>query len=168
MNKIEWMEKYMQEAEQMIYNNQVDEGLRVLNNLLYDEPGYGNLHNHIGWAYLYYTGDLEKAELHLKMAVKFNPEFAPPYLHLGSMYNRTGRFATAIDWLQKGLAKPSASRFAFLQALANAYEMNGDFRMAIKTYKEAAVASVVTHEVNMLMEGVKRCRKKRLALFFSF
>ena len=167
MNRIEWMEKYMVDAEQMIYNNQVDEGLRVLNNLLYDEPGYGSLHNHIGWAYMYYTSDAARAELHLKMAIKFDVEFAPPYLHLGSLYNRLGRYAEAIEWLQKGLTKKQANRVAILQSMAYAYELRCEYRQAIKAYKEAAMASVVDVEINNLMSGIKRCRRKRLAFFFT-
>ena len=90
--KIEWLEKYMADAEQLIYNNRVGEGLELLNALLYDEPGYGSLHNHIGWAYLYYTTDLAQAELHLKMALTFDTAFAPPYLHLGTLYLRSGKY----------------------------------------------------------------------------
>lgn len=61
--RIEWMEKYMADAERLINSNQVEEGLGLLNYLLYDEPGYGSLHNHIGWAYMYYTTEVAKAEL---------------------------------------------------------------------------------------------------------
>jgi hypothetical protein len=50
--RIEWIEKLMTEAEALIVNNQVENGLELLNSLLYDEPGYGSLHNHIGWAYV--------------------------------------------------------------------------------------------------------------------
>jgi len=67
--RIEWMEKYMADAERLIYSNQVEDGLLMLTDLLYDEPGYGSLHNHIGWAYMYYTADVEKAERHLKLAI---------------------------------------------------------------------------------------------------
>ena len=94
--RIEWMEKYMAEAESLIYESRIKEGLALLDNLLYDEPGYGSLHNHIGWAYLYYTADVEKAELHLKMAIWFDASYAAPYLHLCSLYIRTGRYAEAL------------------------------------------------------------------------
>jgi hypothetical protein len=83
MNRIEWIEKYMTTAEQLITDSQVDQGLKVLDNLLYEEPGYGSLHNHIGWAYLYYTPDTAKAELHLKLSIRFEEAYTPAYLHLG-------------------------------------------------------------------------------------
>lgn len=166
--RIEWMEKYMADAERLIYENQVEEGLNILNNLLYEEPGYGSLHNHLGWAYMYYTADTNRAELHLKMAIRFSSQYAAPYLHLGMLYNRLTRYDEAITFLQKGLERPNANRVAMLEGIAQAYEMKGEFRSAIRAYKEAALASAVSFEVNNLMEGVKRCRRKRLAFLFNF
>jgi hypothetical protein len=42
------MEKYIAKAEQLLYNDRIDEGLGMLNDLLYERPGYGSLHNHLG------------------------------------------------------------------------------------------------------------------------
>jgi tetratricopeptide (TPR) repeat protein len=102
MNRIEWIEKYMTTAEQLIYDDQVEQGMKVLDNLLYEEPGYGSLHNHIGWACMYYTHDNVKAELHLKLAIRFDEAYAPPYLHLGILYNRLGRYSEAIECMRVG------------------------------------------------------------------
>src|SRR5688500_17737588 len=114
---IEWVEKYMKEAEDMIYNNKVDEGLQLLNSLLYDEPGYGRLHNHLGWAYMYYTSDEKNAELHLKMAIQFESEFMASYLHIGNLFNRAGRYDEALTYLQTGITKANANKTAFLEAI---------------------------------------------------
>jgi len=166
--RIEWMEKYMADAERLIYENKVEEGLVLLNNLLYDEPGYGSLHNHLGWAYMYYTADAAKAELHLKMAMNFDLEFAPPYLHLGVLYMRNGKYSEAVTILEAGLTKPNANRVALLENIAHAYELRCEYGKAIKAFKDAAKASVVSGEMNNLMEGIKRCRKKRVAFLFTF
>jgi tetratricopeptide (TPR) repeat protein len=167
MNRIEWIEKYMTTAEQLIYDNQVEQGLQVLDNLLYEEPGYGSLHNHIGWAYMYYTQDHTKAELHLKLAIRFD-EYAPAYLHLGTLYNRLGRYSEAIECMKVGVTKPNANKYVLMLNIAQAYELRGDLRAAIKAYKEAMVTSVAGHEVNQLIECVKRCRRKRMAMLFTF
>ena len=158
----------MADAERLIYENKVDEGLVLLNNLLYDEPGYGNLHNHLGWAYMYYTAEMARAEKHLQMAIAFEAEFAPPYLHLGTLYMRNGRYIEALSTLELGLKKPNANRVVMLDTIGQVYELKGEYRDAIRAYKEAAKSSVVSFEVNNLMEGVKRCRKKRLAFLFTF
>jgi len=157
----------MVDAEQMIYENQLDQGLQVLDGLLYDEPGYGSLHNHIGWAHMYYTSNTTKAELHLKLAIRFDEAFAPAYLHLGVLYNRLGRYSEAIACLQTGMTKPNSNRYALMLNMAQAHELRNELGKAIRTYKEAMLTSVASHEIENLMEGVKRCRRKRVALFFS-
>jgi tetratricopeptide (TPR) repeat protein len=165
--RIEWMEKYMAEAEKLIYNNQIEDGLLMLTDLLYDEPGYGSLHNHIGWAYMYYTADVEKAERHLKLAIHFDASFAAPYLHLGSLYLRMGRYAEALSTLKTGLTKQNANRIAFLESIAHVHELRREYAEAIKVYKEA-LASTVGFETANFTEGIKRCRKKRWVLMFNF
>ena len=166
--KLEWVEQYMKEAEQLIYANEVDRGLSLLNELLYDEPGYGRLHNHLGWAYTYYTGDSERAELHLTMAIKFQPEFFAPYLHIGQLLIRIGRADEAIEYLEIGLTKPEANRMALWELIGRAFELKAEYRKAIAAYKQAIIASMAEHELNSLNEGIKRCRRKRWVLFFSF
>jgi tetratricopeptide (TPR) repeat protein len=165
--RIEWIEKYLTEAEQLIYTNNVEGGLNLMNQLLFEEPGYGSLHNHLGWAYLYYTPDVIKAELHLNMAIRFNEAYAPPYLHLGALNIRIGKYTEAIAILEKGLQKQNVNRLAFLESMAQAFELKCDYRKAIDTYKSALKATA-GHESNILMESIRRCRKKRVTLFFSF
>ncbi len=167
MTRIDWLEKHLVGAEQLFYENKVEEGLERLNSLLYEEPGYGSLHNHLGWAYLYYSADTDRAELHLKMAIRFAESFPAPYLHLGALYIRLGRYSDAIYWLKLGLTKHQPNRVAFLQNMAQAYELQGKWSEAIKAYKDAMMATVVEHEVSNLAAGIKRCRRKRLSLFFS-
>jgi predicted Zn-dependent protease len=166
--KLEWIEQYMKEAEQLIYANEVDRGVKLLNELLYDEPGYGRLHNHLGWAYTYYTGDSARAELHLRMAIKFQPEFFAPYLHIGQLLIRLGRATEAIGFLETGLTKPEANVAALWDLIGRAYELKAEYRKAISAYKQALIASMAEHELNTFREGIKRCRKKRWVLFFSF
>ena len=166
MKRIDWMEKYLMDAEGLILDEQVDEGLAVLNSLLYDEPGYGSLHNHLGWAYFYHTEDLVRAELHLKMAIQFDESFATPYLHLGMLYIKGHRYKEAIHCLQSGLTKADSNRVALLQNLAQAHELLGQWRKAIRTYKEALAATVAAYEADALMMGIKRCRRKRIVLMF--
>jgi tetratricopeptide (TPR) repeat protein len=163
-----WIEKYMTDAEHLIMDGNVNEGLEILKNLLYEEPGYASLHNHLGWAYLYHVRNESQAELHLKMAMRFHVEFAPPYLHLGNLYARQARYTEAIEVFREGLTKPNAIKGALLEGIAQAHEMQGYYALAVRAYKDAATASVIDYEVDRMLNSVKRCRRKRLALLFSF
>lgn len=164
---MKWIDSYLAEAEQLIANNQVEEGMAILNNLLYEEPGYSDLHNHLGWAYLYYGQNFEQAELHLKMAIRFNERFHAPYQHLANMYLRSHRLGEAIHYATQGLEKEQANKVALYELLGTAYELRGEFSKAIKSYKSAILNSMATFEINNIKDGIKRCRKKRVILFFS-
>ncbi len=161
--RIEWIEKDLNEAERLICNDAVDDGLKLLHDLLYAEPGYGSLHNHLGWAYLYYTHDTKRAERHLKLAIRFDPGFAPPFQHLGDLYIRVGRYQDAVDILLQGLPVAGANRLAIIEYLAQAYELKRDYRRAIATYREA-LASSVGQNANTYSQSIWRCRKKKWAM----
>ena len=162
------MDRYLDEAERMILNGQVSEGLDILNDLLFDEPGYGVLHSFLGWANMYFANDVERAEMHFRMAMRFTPGYAPPYLHMGNLMNRSGRYAEAIHFFREGLSRPDALTSALMEGMALAYELRGDYGNAVRAYKDAARASAADFDVNRLLSGVKRCRRKRLTFFFSF
>jgi tetratricopeptide (TPR) repeat protein len=166
--KLTWMEKYLADAERLIVEGRVDEGLNLLNNLLYEEPGYGGLHNHLGWAYFYYTQNVASAELHLKMAMKFDEADAAPYIHLSNLYLKHMRYTDAIACLKEALTKCNGKDIGLFRNLAQAYELNKEWSMAIRIYKEALSASLVDHEVHNLLASIKRCRRKRMSLFFGF
>jgi len=167
MNQLEWIDEYLQQAEQLIYENQVDQGIAILQNLLYEEPGYSSLHNHLGWVYMYYKQDLTKAELHFRMAIKFDETFAPPYLHMGTLCNRSHRFSEAIEFFQCGLSRVNANRMALLEGIALAYEFKKEYSKAIRYYKEA-MTSAIGAEMSIFVENIRRCRKKRLVMMFTF
>lgn len=164
---IEWIEKYLKEAETLVYDGNIEQGLELLKRLLYEEPGYGKLHNHLGWAYYYHTGNVEQAETHLLFAIRFDPGYAAPYHHLGNLYLSKGRYDQAIRYLQEGVTKSGGNRVAMYEAMAHSYELKKDYGMAIKTYKEAMVYAL-GHEMSTFSEGIKRCRKKRWVMMFAF
>lgn len=116
---------------------------------------------------MYYTAETTKAELHLKLAIRFDAEFAAPYLHLGNLYIRMGRYTDALVNLEKGLTTKNANRVAHLEAIGHAYELKREYAKAIRAYKEA-LASTIGFEIGNLTEGIKRCRKKRWVMMFSF
>ena len=163
-----WMESYLNRAEALMFEGRTDEGMTLLNNLLYEEPGYGPLHNVLGWTHMFYVNDPKKGEMHFKLAIRFAPEFAPPYLHLGNLLSRQGRYAEAIETFRSGLSKPEAIRISLLEGIAMAHEKRGEFRNAIRVYKEAATASVVDIEVDRMLKNARRCRRKRMATLLFF
>jgi predicted Zn-dependent protease len=165
---MEWIDNYMKKAEGLVYDYRVDEALAILNDLLYEEPGYAKLHNLIGWVYLYYANEPMKAEVHFKAAMKFDPTYAPPYLHLGWIYLARGVYVEALGYLEQGSVKASANKVAFMEYIGQAYELRGNIRKAIQSYVTARHASVDSDEFARLSDSIKRCRRKRRVLMILF
>jgi tetratricopeptide (TPR) repeat protein len=165
--KIEWIEKELLQAEQFIYDGRVDDGLQLMHQMLFEEPGYGNLHNYIGWTYSYFASDDVKAERHLRLAIRFDDAYMAPYLHLGNLLIKLQRLDDALEILEKGLTRKNANTVAFLEAIGKIHELKLDFRNAIRTYKKAMASSVgMDHET--LVTCISRARKKRWELMFTF
>ncbi len=155
----EW-ELRLKHAEQLIMNHEVEDGLAVLNDMLYDEPGSAELHNLLGWGYLYFENNAERAALHFRAAIAFAPRYAPPYVHLGHLCNQKGRFIEALEWFDRGVGLPEASRLAFCEGMGWAYEMRREYKKAIRCYREAMAVSA-SPDFERLRESVRRCRVKR-------
>ena len=137
-----------------------------MKNLLYAEPGYASLHNHIGWAYLYYTNDMAQAELHLKMAIKFKSTISAPYQHLGQLMIRAGRLEEAVSYLKDGLHIQAANKVSLYDSLGQVYELKKEYGKAISSYKQAMAAGFGPE--SMLLDSIKRCKKKRMVMYFTF
>lgn len=159
-------ERCMAMAERLILEQRVDEGMRLLTELLYDEPGSAALHNELGWGYLYFVGNPAQAELHLEAAIRFEPAFAPPYLHLGNLHSQAGRYSLALDWFARGLRRAGANRGALAAGMGWAHEMRGEYRLAIRRYKESLAVSAGP-EYESLRESIRRCRGKRWILMLD-
>lgn len=166
--KIEWIDKYLKEADELIMNHEVERALDLMNNLLYSEPGYAELHNYLGWAYLYYTGEPSKATLHFNMAIRFDPQYQAPYLHLATLSMREQKYADALGYAEQGLTKPQANKPALFEIIGNVHELRGEFRKAIKSYKAASLNSLGSFETENYQNGIKRCRKKQVTFLFTF
>jgi tetratricopeptide (TPR) repeat protein len=165
---LEWIENYMKKAEGLVYQDRIDEALAILNDLLYEEPGYAKLHNLIGWVYLYYANEPARAETHFQTAMKFDPTYAPPYLHLGWIYLSRGVYVEALGYLEQGSVKADANKVAFMECIGQAYELRGNIRKAIESYRMAMNASIDNREFTRLRDSIKRCRKKRRVLLIAF
>ena len=78
-----------------------------------------------------------------------------------------GRYDEALEYLEKGVTKYNAHRTTFLEKIASVYELKKDYSKAIRKYKEA-LASTAGFDAATYTEAIKRCRKKRWVLMFTF
>ena len=161
MEKIKWIEGYLEEALRLAYEEGHEPALKLLRKLLFDEPGYARLHNAIGVICLIFADDMKMAELHFRTAIKFSPEFAEPYWYLGKLLREEDRLDEAIAICIKGLSAKQSDKSGLLASVGQAYELKKKYNKAIRHYKDALGHSAELWNCRVLEESIKRCRRKQ-------
>ena len=154
-------EQYIRKAEKLFEEYMIEEGKMILEGLLEEEPGYGKAHNHLGWMYLYHEDEEEKAEMHLKYSILFDPSFAPTYLHLACLYIRKNEYQKALEILEKGLEAKDAYKVLIYELKGQSYEGLEQYSTALKNYKSALRFALNDWEASSIETNIKRTRKKR-------
>lgn len=161
MEKIKWIEEYLEEALKLAWMEGHEAALKLLDRLLYEEPGYGKLHYTMGVIYFDYAEDMQQAEKHFRLAIKFAPRYANSYWYLGTLLYREERLEESIQILDAGLEAKQADKSLLLTNMAKAYELNQQFGKAIATYKKALGHSAELWNCKVIEESIKRCKRKR-------
>lgn len=160
MEKIEWIEDCLRHALEVAWLEGHERALKLLDRLLYEEPGYGRLHQTLGVIYLQYAEDIRMAEGHFRLAIRFDPEFADPYWYLGELLRQEDRMDEAIDVYLKGIQAKRSRKSDLFAGAGQAYELKKKYRKAIRHYKEALSHSAELSDCRVLEESIKRCRRK--------
>jgi len=161
MEKIKWIEEYLEEALKLAWMEGHEAALKLLERLLYEEPGYGRLHYTLGVIYYDYAEDNQQAEKHFRLAIQFSPWYANSYWYLGTLLYRDDRLKDAIKVMDDGLRAKHADKSLLLTNIAKAYELNQQFGKAISTYKKALGHSAELWNCRVIEESIKRCKRKR-------
>ena len=161
MEKIKWIEEYLEEAIRLAGDEGHEPALKLLDKLLYEEPGYGRLHNVLGNIYFYYADEIASAERHFRMAIKLDPMLADPYVHLGHLLCEEERHDEAIEVYTKGLKAKQAFKSGLLSGVAKSYELKKKYKKAIAHYKDALGHSAELWNCMVLEESIKRCKRKQ-------
>jgi tetratricopeptide (TPR) repeat protein len=162
MEKIKWIEEYLKQAMELVWLEGHESALKLLDRILYEEPGYGRLHYTLGLIYFNHTEEVKKAELHFRMAIQFSPKLAEPYCSLGQLLRQEERHDEAIEVCLKGLDAKQANKSRLLESVGQAYELKKKYRKAIKHYRDALTHSAELWECRVLEESIKRCKRKLL------
>lgn len=161
MEKIKWIEEYLEQALEIAWMEGSERALKLLDRLLYEEPGYGRLHYTLGVIYFRYADEPKQAEAHLRMAVRFAPDYAEPYSLLAEVLKQDDRHDETIEICTKGLKARKANKSLLLENVGNAWELKQKYGKAIKSYRDALNHSAGLWNCKILEESIKRCRRKR-------
>lgn len=161
MEKIDWIEEYIEEGLRLAAEEGHEASLKLLEKLLYDEPGYARLHHSLGIVYFCYADKPEKAETHFRLAIRFDKKFAEPFWFLGKLLCEEERFDDAIEIFQQGMKAKRARKAELLNEAGRAYELKKKFKSAIRHYRKALGYSAELWSCRVIEESIERCKRKQ-------
>lgn len=160
------LEQYVLDAEREFEQQDYLQGKSYLESALQEDPTYGKAHNHMGWLYLFFLNDLIKAEQHLRLALKYTSGYAAPYIHMISLLFEAKRMDEHLALLQEALNVQGVSNSHIYNDLGTHFEVKGEYRKALRYYKEAIKWSLDNVEINGIKNNINRCRDKRWMFLF--
>jgi len=160
------LEQYVLDAESAFEQQEYLQGRELLERALEEEPTYGKAHNHLGWLYLFQLNEFEKAETHLKLALKYAAGYSAPYKHMSSLLFDAKRLDEHEKLLQEARKVAGITNSFIYNDLGRNEEVRGRYRHAIKQYKLGIRWSMDQEEIIVLKENIRRCRDKKWLFLF--
>jgi tetratricopeptide (TPR) repeat protein len=159
-NRIIWLDEYLAKALEIAWQEGYERAVEMLKHLLYEEPGYGRLHNTLGIIYYKYADEPVLAEMHFRWAIHFSPDLSEPYALLADLLKTDERHDETIAICKKGLRVKRTNKSLLHESAGNAWELKGKYRRAIMAYKKALNHSTELWICRVLEENISRCKRK--------
>ena len=155
------LEQYVLDSEKAFEQGLYLEGKSYLESALAEEPTYGKAHNHLGWLYLFHLDDFEKAERHLKLALKYSRKYSAPYIHMIYLLFEAKRLEEHENLVASAISVPGVRKSFLYSEKGKVYEVKGKYTQAIKWYRKAIRWSMEEYEISTIKEYMRRARRKR-------
>jgi tetratricopeptide (TPR) repeat protein len=154
-------ESYVIDAEKAFEQGLYQEGKAYLDNALAEEPTYGKAHNHLGWFYMFHVGDYEKAEVHLRLALKYAKRYSAPYIHMIQLLFEVERMDEHEKLIAKAMYVPGVKKSFLYNEVGRSQEVAGKILQAIKFYRMAIRWSMDEEEIKVIRQNLRRAKSKR-------
>lgn len=154
------VEEYFMQVDKLFAEQEYGKGKKLLEEILEIEPAYGRAHNHLGWLYYAKLDDYGKAEYHYKLAKKFAPDYPHGYINLSYILVETRRFDEAKENAGEALKVAAVNRAVIYNELGRVEELSGNYKEALKHYKEAVKSSLNKNELEVYNGNIERVKNK--------
>lgn len=135
MEDLAFYENQFIKADSLIAEGKISEAKEILEDILEQCPDFGKAHNHIGWIYYNKLSDYDKAILHYKLAIKFDPKYSAPYLNYTYVLVDIGRYKEAKEHIETAFKTLENIDYAtFYSELGRIAELEFDYTTAYKNY----------------------------------
>ncbi|MEN9443159.1 MAG: hypothetical protein RIS47_49 [Bacteroidota bacterium] len=147
-------------ADEMIEVGDVKEAKELLESIVMEDPTYGRAHNHLGWIYTVHFSDYKRAERHLKLALKYAPDYPSGYKNYARLLLDLNKPDDMLELINKALLVPGVNKALMFRFMGVAAEMKGDYKTAYKQFRRSHETSFEEGWFDIIKEDFKRLRKK--------
>lgn len=148
------------DADERIEMGDFREAKQMLEDIVQEEPAYGRAHNHLGWIFMVKLSDFAKAERHLKLAMRYAPDFAAAFRNYAHLLFLTNRFEQLDQHVERCASIAGIDFDTVLRFQALSLEQRGQLSQARAILRQALQVSVDEDTVEALKRDTTRLRKK--------
>lgn len=152
-------EKYLQAVDKYSYGK-TTKALRLLTEIIANEPLYARAHYQLGKIYYYEMEDYQTAGYHFKICMEVEPSFPDVYYHYLQLVVFLNMEKLANTIAAKALTVPGvnlASVYKFSGLIA---EKNKHWAKAIEAYQRAFIEVTDKKQIESIEESLTRVRSK--------
>ena len=149
-----------QEADRLLNEKAIAEGMNMLNAIVAEAPEFGKAYNHIGWVYETQYKDHLMAEKNYKLALQNMPDYHATYYNYAIVLSVLQKWDELTSLLNKGLAVPGVNKGTLHNEFGIMYETRGMYKEAIEAYKNYATSTFNNENLEAAKKSIERCRKK--------
>ena len=153
-------EQYFIEAMELLWEWKIGEAKKKFEDIVEMEPGYGRAHFELGKLYYFRLRDYERANYHLRLAIKFSPEFPVSYYTYAYLLNEIRHLGAMKIHAARALAVRGIDASIIYSELAKSFELNGNYAEAISTYRNAQKFSLCSEQVSGIEKHIERVKTK--------
>jgi tetratricopeptide (TPR) repeat protein len=153
-------EKFLQ-ADQLIADNRLAEAAKMLEAILEEVPDFGKAHNHMGWLFETKFKNLQRAEEHYRLALKFSSDYTAAYYNYCYLLSSLRKFDELEKLLERAIAVSGISYATIYNEFGLMREMQGLLDDAIHYFKLHIKNSFDAKTIETAAESIKRCQRKK-------
>ena len=135
----------------------------MLEKILEEAPDFGKAHNHMGWLFETKFKNLQRAEEHYRLALKFSSDYTAAYYNYCYLLSSLRKFDELEKLLERAIAVSGISYATIYNEYGLMREMQGLLDDAIHYFKLHIKNSFDAKTIETAADSIKRCvRKKEL------
>lgn len=162
-------EKYLQAIDKISYGK-TPKALKLLNEIISNDPLYARAHHQLGMIYYYEIKDYQTAGYHFKTCMELEPSFPDNYSHYLDLlvFLNMEKLVNAIS--TKALNTQGVDAAGIYDLLGLFYEKNKQWTKALDAYQKAFMEVTENNEkvdIELSLKRVKSKMKQTLAYTYQ-